>query len=118
MLLNDKWEHIDNLLQSKVKDPGRTAKDDRPFVEALFGIIHTGNHWRDLPAEYGHWHRINVRVARCHENGASKRVADALCGDADREYLFIDFTIVSARQHSVGALIKWRARKSADRAAV
>jgi transposase len=117
-LRNDQWERIENLLPGKVKDPGRTAKDNRQFVEAVFWILRTGSPWRDLPAEYGHWHRTSVRFARWRESGVWKRVADALRGDADLEYLFIDSTIVRAHQHSAGAQKKRGVRKSADHAAV
>jgi len=118
MLRNDQWERIENHLPGKIKDPGRTAKDNRQFVEAVFWILRTGSPWRDLPAEYGHWHRTYVRFARWRESGVWKRVADALRGDADLEYLFIDSTIVRAHQHSAGAQKKREVRKSADRAAV
>lgn len=116
MLRNDQWERIENLLPGKLKDPGRTAKDNRQFVEAVFWILRTGSPWRDLPAEYGHWHRTYVRFARWRESGVWKRVADALRGEADLEYLFIDSTIVRAHQHSAGAQKKQGVRKSADRA--
>jgi len=117
-LRNDQWERIENLLPGKITDPGRTAKDNRQFVEAVFWILRTGSPWRDLPAEYGHWHRTYVRFARWRESGVWKRVADALRRDADLEYLFIDSTIVRAHQHSAGAQKKREVRKSADRAAV
>ena len=118
MLRNDQWERIENLLPGKVKDPDRTAKVNRRFVEAVFWIMRSGRPRRDLPAEYGHWHRTYVRFARWRESGVWKRVADALCGDADREYLFIDSTIVRAHQHSAGTQKKREVRKSADRAEV
>ena len=118
MLRNDQWERIENHLPGKIKDPGRTAKDNHQFVEAVFWVMRTGSPWRDLPAEYGHWHRTYVRFARWRESGVWKRVADALRGDADLEYLFIDSTIVRAHLHSAGAQKKRELRKSADRAAV
>ena len=118
MLRNDQWERIENHLPGKIKDPGRTAKDNHQFVEAVFWVMRTGSPWRDLPAEYGHWHRTYVRFARWRESGVWKRVADALRGDADLEYLFIDSTIVRAHQHSADAQKKRELRKSADRAAV
>ena len=118
MLRNDQWERIENHLPGKITDPGRTAKDNHQFVEAVFWVMRTGSPWRDLPAEYGHWHRTYVRFARWRESGVWKRVADALRGDADLEYLFIDSTIVRAHQHSAGAQKKREVRKSADRAAV
>ena len=115
---NYQWEHIENLLPGKISDPGRMANDNRRLVEAVFWIMRTGSPWRDLPAEYGHWHRTYVRFARWRESGARKRVADALRGDADMAYLFIDSTIVRAHQYSAGTQKKREVRKSADRVEV
>lgn len=40
---------------------GRTARDNRRFVNAIFWILRTGAPWRDLPAEYGDW-KIHIVV--------------------------------------------------------
>ena len=109
VLRNDQWACIEPLLPGKKGDPGRTAKDNRRFVEAVLWIMRTGSPWRDLPAELGHWHRAYVRFARWREKGVWERVATALRGDADMEHLFIDSTIVRAHQHSAGAKKKWSA---------
>ena len=68
-----------------------------------------GNPWRDLPVELGQWHSVYVRFARWEISGVWARVAEALRGDADREALFIDSTVVRAHQHSAGAFKKTRA---------
>jgi transposase len=117
MLRDDQWARIEQLLPGKKGDPGRTAKDNRRFVEAVLWIMRTGSPWRDLPKELGHWHRTYVRFARWREKGVWERVATALQGDADMEHLFIDSTIVRAHQHSAGAQKKPANRKSAARGA-
>lgn len=115
MLRDDQWERIEPRLPGKPSDPGRTARDNRRFVEAVLWIMRTGSPWRDLPQELGHWHRTYVRFSRWREKGVWERVAQALCGDADLEHLFIDSTIVRAHQHSVGAQKKSVASRSAAR---
>lgn len=117
MLRDDQWERIEPLLPGKASDRGVTAKDNRRFVEAVLWIMRTGSPWRDLPAEFGHWHRTYVRFSRWREKGVFERVAQAMLGDADMEQLFIDSTIVRAHQHSAGAQKKPAARKSAARGA-
>ena len=49
------WERIANLLPGKVTDRGRTAADNRLFVEAILYIARTGVPWRDLPLRFGPW---------------------------------------------------------------
>jgi len=117
MLRDDQWERIEQLLPGKASDRGVTAKDNRRFVEAVLWVMRTGSPWRDLPTEFGHWHRTYVRFSRWREKGVFERVAQALRSDADMEHLFIDSTIVRAHQHSAGAQKKPVVRKSAVRGA-
>ena len=53
ILRNDQWRRIAAMLPGKVTDPGRTAGDNRLFVEAVLWIARTGSPWRDLPEEFG-----------------------------------------------------------------
>lgn len=117
MLRDDQWERIAPLLPGKAGDRGVTAKDNRQFVEAVLWLMRTGSPWRDLPAEFGNWHRTYVRFSRWREKGVFERLAQALRGDADMEYLFIDSTIVRAHQHSAGAQKKPAVRTSVARGA-
>jgi len=113
MLRDDQWARIEHLLPGKASDRGVTAKDNRRFVEAVLWIMRTGSPWRDLPAEYGHWHRTYVRFSRWREKGVFERIAQAFVSDADMESLFLDSTIVRAHQHSSGAKKK-RADRTSD----
>jgi len=103
MLRDDHWARIEHLLPGKASDRGVTAKDNRRFLEAVLWVMRTEIPWRDLPAEYGHWHRTYVRFSRWREKGVFERVAQAFVCDADTERLFLDSTIVRAHQHSSGA---------------
>lgn len=61
MVLTDaQWERIKDVLPGKPGDCGVTAKDNRLFVEAVLWIARTGSPWRDLPPEFGYWHRVYV----------------------------------------------------------
>lgn len=54
-LRDDQWHHIKDLLPGKARDPGRTSKDNRLFVDAVLWIARTGAHWRELPDSFGAW---------------------------------------------------------------
>ena len=48
-LRHDLWEPIQNLLPGRFGTVGRTAKDNRLFVEAVLYRYRAGIPWRDLP---------------------------------------------------------------------
>ncbi len=69
MLRDDQWERIKELLPGKASDCGVTAADNRLFLEAVLWVARTGAPWRDLPTDFGHWHRVYVRYNRwCHKD--------------------------------------------------
>lgn len=52
-LTDDQWEAIKDLLPGKAGDPGRTAADNRLFVNAVLYVLKTGIPRDDLPARFG-----------------------------------------------------------------
>ena len=44
---DETWEVIAPLLPGKKSDPGRTAKNNRKLVNAVFWLAKTGSPWRD-----------------------------------------------------------------------
>lgn len=52
-LRDDQWELIEDLLPGKEGDPGRTAQDNRLFVDAVLYVLKTGVPWEDLPPRFG-----------------------------------------------------------------
>ena len=112
-LRGDQFERIEAMLPGKQSDPGRTAADNRLFVEAVLWIARTGSPWRDLPAEFGLWNSNYQRFARWSRLGVWHRLFVHLAKDADFEEVFIDSTIVRAHQHAAGAAKK---RKPSPRA--
>src|SRR6187399_2763151 len=112
---DEQWEKIEALLPGKVSDPGRTAADNRLFVDAVLWIARTGAPWRDLPERFGDWNTTFQRFNRWAKSGVWAKVMEALDGDADLEHLLIDSTVIRAHQHSAGAEKKAGIRPSADR---
>lgn len=113
-LRDDQFERIEAMLPGKRGDPGRTATDNRLFVEAVLWIARTGSPWRDLPAEFGLWNSNYQRFARWSRLGVWHRLFEHLAGDADFEEVFIDSTIVRAHQHAAGAAKKTATKPSGD----
>jgi transposase len=117
VLSEAQWKKIEDLLPGKAGDPGRTAADNRMFVEAVLWIARTGSPWRDLPPELGNWHSTYVRFARWRDAGVWERIAHALAADAHLRYVLLDSTIVRAHQHAAGAQKKPARKRSGGPAA-
>ena len=81
-LTDEQWEQIQDLLPGKAGDPGRTATDNRLFVNAVLYVLKTGVPWADLPARFGKPNTVWKRYDRWCAAGVWKRVGRAL-GDAD-----------------------------------
>ena len=115
ILRDDQWKRIEAMLPGKAGDRGRTAGDNRLFVEAVLWIARTGTPWRDLPKAFGPWNSVYKRFARWSDSGVWHRVFEELARDADFEEVFLDSTIVRAHQHAAGAPKKTAIRRSGAR---
>ena len=98
---DENWERIAPLLPGKKSDPGRTAEDNRRFINAVLWIARSGAPWRDLPERYGRWNSVFRRFSRWSQNGVWQSVFEAL-QDPDLEWLMIDSTTVRAHQQAAG----------------
>lgn len=116
-LRDDQWKQIEGLLPGKVGDRGRSAADNRLFVEAVLWIARTGSPWRDLPVEFGRWNSAYQRFARWSRSGVWHRVLATLGRDRNFREVFIDSTIVRAHQHAAGAAKKTAPKPSVVREA-
>lgn len=103
MLSDAQWAKIGSLCAGKVTDDGRSAKDNRLFIEAVLWIIRTGSPWRDLPEEFGKWNSVFQRYRRWVKAERFAVIFEALRGDPDMEYAMIDGTIVKVHRHGQGA---------------
>lgn len=99
ILKDYQWFNIEPMLPGKASDCGVTAKDNRLFIEAVLWILRTGSPWRDLPQEFGHWHRVYVRFNRWSHKGHWEKIFTALSEDKDLEFLMVDGSITRVHQH-------------------
>jgi putative transposase len=95
-LSHAQWERIAPMLPGKATDPGRTASDNRLFVNAVLWVLRSGARWSDLPERYGKFKTVHKRFTRWAGAGVWERVFEALTRDRDNEYLMIDSAIVRA----------------------
>jgi transposase len=118
MLLSDEqYKRIAPILPGKPGDPGRTATDNRLFIEAVLWIVRTGAPWRDLPKVFGCWNTVFRRFRRWAENGVFDKIFKSLSGDPDFEYAIVDGTIIRVHKHGTGAKGGLAIRPSAGRGA-
>src|SRR3989344_2282959 len=100
-LSTEQWEKIKDILPCKKSDPGRTAVDNRNFVNAVLWILRSGARWSDMPEErYGKYKSIHKRFTRWAKKGVWEKIFKSLIKDRDNEYLMIDSTLVKAHQQS------------------
>jgi putative transposase len=98
------WQRLAPLLPGKRGDPGRTAADNRLFVNGVLWVLRSGAHWCDLPERYGKWKSLHQRFSRWAKTGVWERVFEALIGAADNEYLMLDTTLVRALREIIAGL--------------
>jgi transposase len=94
------WHRIEPFLPGKASDPGRTAADNRNFVNGVLWVLRSGARWSDLPERYGKFKSVHKRFARWAANGVWDRVFEDLTSDRENDYLMIDTTIVRAHQQA------------------
>lgn len=99
----DQWQRIKEALPGKQSDPGRSAGDNRRFVEAVMWVGKNGARWRSLPKEYGNWNSTHRRFRRWSRLGVWQMIFNTLAVSADTEWLMMDATIVRAHQQAAGA---------------
>lgn len=102
-LTDVQWNLIKEHLPGKRSDPGRTATDNRRFVDGVLWLARTGAPWRDLPERYGRWNSAFQRFSRWSKRGIWQRILEVLGSDEELEHLLLDSTTVRAHQHAAGA---------------
>ena len=84
------WERLKRLLPGGGSKKGRTAHDNRQFIDAVCWILPTGAPWRDLPPDYGDWKNAHRRFCRWRDRGEWDKLPEAVMDDPDFEWLMID----------------------------
>ena len=105
-LSDAEWEAIRDEPPGKATDPGRTAEDNRRFVDAVLYVAETGIPWPDLPERFGKPNTAWKRFDRWCEGGVWERLAGVL-GEPDLAELQLDSTTVKA--HPVASTGRRRA---------
>ena len=83
-LSDAQWARIAELLPGKQGDRGRTAKDNRIFVDGVLWVLRSGARWSDLPERYGKWKSVHKRFTRWAKAGVWERVLAVLTKDDAR----------------------------------
>jgi transposase len=99
-LTEAQWNQIKDLLPGKAGDRGRTAKDNRTFVNGCLWVLRSGAYWCHMPKHYGNWKSVHKRFTRWASAGVWEEIFEILTNDANNEYFMIDTTIVRAHQQA------------------
>jgi putative transposase len=100
-LTDEQWERTEDLLPGKPGDSGRTAADNRLFVDAVLFVAKTGIPWRDLPERFGKWNSVWRRFDRWCQAGVWETLAKVL-GEHDLTELQLDSTSIKVHLAGVG----------------
>jgi len=109
-ICDGRWARVEHLLPGKPSDPGRTARDNRLFLDAVLWVARTGAPWPALPDRFGKSNSVFQRFNRWAKRGVWERIFDAL-QEPDTEWLLLDSTSVRAHQHAAGARKKGPRRR-------
>jgi len=112
-LTDAQWARIEFLVPGKKGDRGRTAADNRLFVDAVLWLARTAAPWRDLPPEFGVWQTAHCRFRRWTLAGVWENLFNALAVEPDFEYVLVDATICKAHADASGAKGGLRLTRSA-----
>lgn len=108
-LTDEQYTRLAPLLSGKPGDPGRTASNNRLFIDAVLWIMRTGAPWADLPERFGKYDSVYQRFNRWAKQGRweaisrpPRRGGEAV-QEPDIEWLMLDSTVVRTHQHAAGA---------------
>ena len=94
------WERIRDFLPGRKEHVGRTAADNRNFVNGVLWVLRSGARWSDLPERYGKYKSVHKRFVRWAQSGVWERIFHELVRDKKNQYLMIDSTLVRAHQQA------------------
>jgi transposase len=94
------WARLKDLVPGRVEHVGRTALDNRQFINGVLWVLRSGARWSDLPERYGKYKSVHTRFMRWARSGVWESLFDDLVRDKKNRYLMIDSTIVRAHQQA------------------
>ena len=96
------WSLLAPHLAGKAGDVGRTAGDNRLFLNAVLWITRHGAAWRTLPARLGKADAQCKRCRRWAQTGVWKRLFEAVQAP-EVDGVMLDSTIVRAHAQAAGS---------------
>jgi transposase len=67
------WEKIKDFLLGRAQHVGRTAADNRLFVNGVLWALRSGARWADLPERYGKYKSVHKRFVRSRHPSETAR---------------------------------------------
>ena len=114
----EQYEKIEDSLPTQ---RGNVRLSNLQVLNAILYVAEQGCKWRGLPARFGNWHSIYMRMNRWAKNGVLDRVFEKLQLEQivriKIEAFSLDSTSVKVHPDGTGALKKTGPRQSASRAA-
>ena len=99
------WVKLAPHLAGKTGDVGRTAGDNRLFLNAVLWVMRHGGTWRVLPAGFGKHDTVRKRALRWAQKGTWQRLFTAV-RLPELEAVLLDSTIMRAHQRASGQVKK------------
>lgn len=96
------WEKIYNYLCTIKKVRVKNEYKTRVFAEAVYFIMRTGAHWRELPSHYGKFRSVHKRFHEWASCDLWQELLEHFTKDHDGESVMIDATIIRAHPCAAG----------------
>ena len=97
------WLKIEPLCSGRNGSPGRTASDNRLFINAILFVVRNGIPWRSLTQEFGKWNSVFQRFRRWQKRGVWEEIMKTILECSEYKSLMIDSTFIKAQQSAAGA---------------
>jgi transposase len=114
-------EQFEKIKDSLPVQRGNVRLTNLQILNAILYVAEQGCNWRGLPARFGNWHTIYVRMNRWSKNGVLDRVFEKLQQEqimrVKIEAFCLDSTSIKVHPDGTGALKKTDRNPSASPAA-
>ena len=97
------WQRIKDTLPGRLEHVGRTAVDNRLFVNAVLWVLRSGARWHDLPERYGKYKSVPTRFMRWARAGVWEGIFADPDGRQEESVSDDRLDHRAGHQHSAGA---------------